>query len=176
MDVVLQEGPERGWTAPVTLISLAVGLGATVASGAAPRLATQIDVRWTLAIGVALTGVGLDLMALFVSVDGGCLSILGGLLALGFGSGLAMTPSTEAITSSLPRKKQGVASSGLCGGVGMTAVPLPAKTASNAAVDLLSRSRMRNRKHPALSSRSMSRSRASWATQAPVGWAVTPRT
>ena len=33
----------------------------------------------------------------------------------------------------------------------MTAVPLPAKTASNAAVNLLSRSRMRNRKHPALS-------------------------
>jgi MFS family permease len=73
-------------------------------------LATQIGVRWTLAIGIALTGVGLALMALFVSVDGGYLSILAGLLALGFGSGLAMTPSTEAITSSLPREKQGVAS------------------------------------------------------------------
>jgi EmrB/QacA subfamily drug resistance transporter len=181
---VLQEGPEGGWTAPVTPISLAVGLGATVvfvvwelrrrdaslldvrlfrerglaggsitllvtfgvqagitvvllpffqavlgwsallssvamlpmaaalivASGVAPRLATQIGVRWTLAIGIALTGVGLALMALFVSVDGGYLSILAGLLALGFGSGLAMTPSTEAITSSLPREKQGVAS------------------------------------------------------------------
>ncbi|MFD8361946.1 integrase core domain-containing protein [Streptomyces hygroscopicus] len=50
---------------------------------------------------------------------------------------------------------------GLCGGVGMAAMPLPAKTASNAAVNLLSRSRMRNWKHPALSSRSMSRLRAS---------------
>ncbi|MEV4111769.1 hypothetical protein [Nonomuraea sp. NPDC049695] len=62
------------------------------------------------AIGIALTGVGLALMALFVSVDGGYLSVLAGLLALGFGSGLAMTPSTEAITSSLSREKQGVAS------------------------------------------------------------------
>ena len=41
--------------------------------------------------------------------------------------------------------------------------------ASNAAVNLLSRSRMRNRKHPALSPRSMSRLRASWVTHAPVG-------
>ncbi|KUL47621.1 hypothetical protein ADL28_31950 [Streptomyces violaceusniger] len=58
----------------------------------------------------------------------------------------------------------------------MTAVPLPAKTASNAAVNSLSRSRMRNRERPALSPRSMSRLRASWVTHAPVGWAVTPRT
>ncbi|MEV8062856.1 hypothetical protein AB0P37_42200, partial [Streptomyces antimycoticus] len=33
---------------------------------------------------------------------------------------------------------------GLRGGVGMTGVPFPAKTASNAAVNLLSRSRIRN--------------------------------
>ncbi|EXU62515.1 hypothetical protein Z951_41080 [Streptomyces sp. PRh5] len=58
----------------------------------------------------------------------------------------------------------------------MTAVPFPAKMALTAAVNLLSRSRMRNRKRPALSSRSMSRLRASWVTHAPVGWAVTPRT
>ncbi|MFC1408637.1 MFS transporter [Streptacidiphilus sp. N1-12] len=180
---VLQEGPERGWTAPVTLISLAVGLIAAVgfvawelhrrdaslldvrlfrerglaggaitllvafgvqagitvvlfpffqavlgwsallsslgimpmaamvpASSLAPRVAARIGVRWTLATGVALVGAGLALMALFVSVDGGFLSVLPGLLALGFGIGLAMTPSTEAITSSLPREKQGVAS------------------------------------------------------------------
>jgi hypothetical protein len=50
------------------------------------------------------------LMALFVSVDGGYLTILPGMLAMGVGMGLSMTPSTEAITSSLPREKQGVAS------------------------------------------------------------------
>ncbi|MBN6052387.1 MFS transporter, partial [Nonomuraea sp. RK-328] len=181
---VLQEGPERGWTAPATLISLAVGLIAatgfvawelhrrdaslldvrlfrerglaggsitlltvfgvqagiavvlfpffqavlgwsgllsTVAlmpmavmmmttSGLAPRLAARIGSRSTMATGIALAGVGLALMALFVSVDGGYPTILPGMLAMGVGMGLSMTPSTEAITGSLPREKQGVAS------------------------------------------------------------------
>ncbi|MFC4465697.1 MFS transporter [Streptomyces xiangluensis] len=181
---VLQEGPERGWTAPATLISLAVGLVATIgfvswelyrrdaslldvrlfrerglaggsvtllvvfgvqagiavvlfpffqavlgwsgllstvalmpmavmmmmASGLAPKLAAGIGSRPTMAVGIALAGVGLALMALFVSADGGYLSILPGMLAMGIGMGLSMTPSTEAITGSLPRAKQGVAS------------------------------------------------------------------
>lgn len=181
---VLQEGPERGWTAPATLISLAVGLLASVgfvawqlhlreaslldvrlfrerglaggsitllvvfgvqagiavvlfpffqavlgwsgllstvammpmavtmmmASGLAPALATRIGARSTMATGIAVAALGLALMALFVSVDGGYLSILPGLLAIGLGMGLSMTPSTEAITASLPREKQGVAS------------------------------------------------------------------
>ncbi|MEU9833423.1 hypothetical protein AB0D67_18025 [Streptosporangium sp. NPDC048047] len=50
------------------------------------------------------------LMALFVSVSGGHLSVLPGLLAMGVGMGLSTTPSTEAITASLPREKQGAAS------------------------------------------------------------------
>ncbi|MFJ1870604.1 MFS transporter [Streptomyces chartreusis] len=181
---VLQEGPERGWTAPVTLISLVVGLIAAIgfvawelhrrdaalldvrlfrerglaggsitllvvfgvqagiavvlfpffqavlgwsgllstvalmpmavmmmtSSGLAPKLAARVGSRSTMAVGIALAGVGLALMALFVSVDGGYLTILPGMLAMGIGMGLSMTPSTEAITASLPREKQGVAS------------------------------------------------------------------
>ncbi|MFJ3037353.1 MFS transporter [Streptomyces tendae] len=181
---VLQEGPERGWTAPVTLTGLAVGTGAAVAfvgwelrrrdaalldvrlfrerglvggsitllvvfgvqagiavvlfpyfqavlgwsgllstvalmpmavmmmatSGLAPALAARVGSRPTMALGIALAGVGLALMALFVSVDDGYLTILPGMLAMGIGMGLSMTPSTEAITGSLPRGKQGVAS------------------------------------------------------------------
>lgn len=181
---VLQEGPERGWTAPETLISLAVGLVATIgfvawelhrrdaslldvrlfrerglsggsvtllvvfgvqagigvllfpffqavlgwsgllstvammpmalammtASGLAPRLAAGIGARSTMLVGIALAGVGMVLMALYVSVGGGYLSVLPGLLAMGVGMGLSMTPSTEAITASLPGEKQGVAS------------------------------------------------------------------
>lgn len=181
---VLQEGPERGWTAPVTLISLAVGVIATAGfaawelhrrdaalldvrlfrerglaggsvtllvvfgvqagialvlypflqavlgwsgllstlalmpmavtmmamSGLAPKLAARIGARSTMTAGIALGGTGLALMAVFVSADGGYLSVLPGLLAMGTGMGLAMTPSTEAITSSLPSGKQGVAS------------------------------------------------------------------
>ncbi|WP_217164903.1 MFS transporter [Streptomyces sp. AC512_CC834] len=181
---VLQEGPERGWTAPETLISLAVGLIAAVgfvawelyrrdaslldvrlfrerglsggsitllvvfgvqagigvvlfpffqavlgwsgllstvammpmavammvSSGLAPRLAAGIGARSTMVVGIALAGVGMALMALFVSVGGGYPAVLPGLLAMGVGMGLSMTPSTEAITASLPREKQGVAS------------------------------------------------------------------
>ncbi|GAA2439408.1 MFS transporter [Streptomyces macrosporus] len=181
---VLQEGPERGWTAPITLISLAVGVVAAITfvawelhrqdaflldvrlfrerglasgsitllvvfgvqagiavvlfpffqavlgwsgllstaammpmavtmmmtSGLAPKMAAKIGTRSTMTVGVALATLGLALMALFVSVDGGYLSILAGMLAMGTGMGLSMTPSTEAITGSLPRAKQGVAS------------------------------------------------------------------
>jgi EmrB/QacA subfamily drug resistance transporter len=180
---VLHEGPQRGWTAPVTLLSLLVGVGGAVgfvawelrrpaplldvrlfrerglaggslallavfgvqagifvvlfpylqavlgwsglrstlalmpmallmmlASGLAPRAAARIGARSTMAAGIVLGGVGLALMATFVSVDGGYLSVLPGMLAMGLGMGLTMTPSTEAITSALPRERQGVAS------------------------------------------------------------------
>lgn len=181
---VLQEGPERGWTAPATLVSLTVGLVAAVgfvvwelhrrdaslldvrlfrerglsggsltllvvfgvqagigvvlfpffqavlgwsgllstaavmpmalammmASGLAPKLAAGVGARSTMVVGIALAGVGMALMALFVSVEGGYLSVLPGLLAMGVGMGLSMTPSTEAITASVPREEQGVAS------------------------------------------------------------------
>ncbi|WP_420000202.1 MFS transporter [Streptomyces boninensis] len=181
---VLQEGPERGWTAPATLSSLAIGLAATLgfvawelrrrdaalldvrlfrerglaggsltllvvfgvqagiavvlfpffqavlgwsglmstlalmpmaiammlSSGLAPKLATRIGSRPTMAAGIALAGVGLAVMALFVSADGGYPTILPGMLAMGIGMGLSMTPSTEAITATLPPEKQGVAS------------------------------------------------------------------
>ncbi|MBP2472330.1 EmrB/QacA subfamily drug resistance transporter [Crossiella equi] len=180
----LQEGPERGWTAPETLISFAVGAIATIgfvhwelrrrgaalldvrlfrergllsgsiallvvfgvqagigvvlfpyfqavlgwsgllstaalmsmggammlSSGLAAALSARIGPRATMATGIALVGTGLALLALFVSVEGGYLPILPGLLAMGVGMGLSMTPSTEAITTALPRDKQGVAS------------------------------------------------------------------
>lgn len=180
---VLQEGPERGWTAPVTLLSLVVGvlgvigfvawelrrrtplldvrlfrerglasgsvallvvfgvqagifvvlfpylqavlgwsgLRATlalmptmlvmmVASGIAPQLAARLGARVTMVAGIVLGAAGLALMAVFVSVTGGYLSILPGMLAMGLGMGLTMTPATEAITSALPSEHQGVAS------------------------------------------------------------------
>ncbi|MFE2970324.1 MFS transporter [Streptomyces sp. NPDC059340] len=181
---VLQEGPERGWTTPATLLSLVVGIVAAIgfvawelrrraaalldvrlfgeralaggsitllavfgvqagvfvvlfpffqavlgwsrllstlalmpmavlmmaASGLAPRLAARIGARATMATGILLAGAGLALMAAVVSVDGGYLSVLPGMLAMGIGMGLSMTPSTEAITSALPQERQGVAS------------------------------------------------------------------
>ncbi len=180
---VLHEGPGQGWTAPLTLLSLLIGVAATIgfvvwelrqaaplldvrlfrerglasgsisllavfgvqagifvvlfpyfqavlgwsglrstlalmpmallmmfASGLAPRVAACIGSRSTMASGIFLGGAGLALMAKFVSVEGGYLSVLPGMLAMGLGMGLSMTPSTEAITTALPRERQGVAS------------------------------------------------------------------
>jgi len=179
----LQEGPEQGWNAAATLVSLAVGVAAAagfvawelrrraplldvrlfrerglasgsvvlllvfgvqagifvmlypyfqavlgwsgllstaglmpmallmmVASGISPRLTERLGARAAMLIGIALAGGGLTLLAVLVSVDGGYLSVLPGMVAMGLGMGIAMTPSTEVITSSLPREQQGVAS------------------------------------------------------------------
>ncbi|GAB3210266.1 MFS transporter [Marinactinospora endophytica] len=100
-----------GWSgllSTVAMMPMAVMM--MVTSGLAPKMATKIGARSTMTVGVALVTLGLVLMALFVSVDGGYLSILAGMLAMGIGMGLSMTPSTEAITNSLPRARQGVAS------------------------------------------------------------------
>jgi len=79
-------------------------------STAAPSIAKRIGLRTTLLIGAGLFGGGLALLAMMVSVEGGYWSILPGLLVLGVGIGLLMSPSTTAITESLPEEHQGVAS------------------------------------------------------------------
>lgn len=100
-----------GWSGlRSTLALMPMALLMMVSSGAAPRLAARVGTRVTMAAGVALGGIGLVLLALRVSVDGGYPSVLPGMVAMGFGMGLSMTPSTEAITSSLPRDRQGIAS------------------------------------------------------------------
>ena len=100
-----------GWSALVSTLALMPMLVLMIASsGLAPRLAARIGVRLTMATGIFLGGAGLALMAVLVSVDGGYLSVLSGYVVMGLGMGMAMTPSTEAITSSLPRERQGVAS------------------------------------------------------------------
>ncbi|MET9230095.1 MFS transporter [Lentzea sp. NPDC003310] len=100
-----------GWSGLVSTAALMpMAISMMMASGLAATLAARIGSRATMATGVAVAGAGLVLMGLFVSVQGGYLSILPGLLAMGLGMGLSMTPSTEAITGSLPRAQQGVAS------------------------------------------------------------------
>lgn len=100
-----------GWSAlqaTVGLLPMAVLMMAS--SVLAPRVAQRVGSRPTMALGAGLVMIGLVLMAALISVGGGYLSVLPGILTLGLGMGLAMTPSTEAITSSLPRDKQGLAS------------------------------------------------------------------
>ena len=100
-----------GWSA---LLSAAALLPMAVVmmpmSTIAPKIATRIGRRNTMITGVAIFAVGLVTMALRASVEGGYLSVLPGLVLIGLGMGLTMTPATEAITETLPLEKQGVAS------------------------------------------------------------------
>lgn len=100
-----------GWSgllSTVAMMPMAVLM--MLASGLAPRLAARIGARYCMALGLTIAAAGLGMLAALVSADGGYVSVLPGLMAMGVGAGLAMTPSTEAITSSLPREQQGVAS------------------------------------------------------------------
>ncbi|MFI5436537.1 MFS transporter [Rhodococcus baikonurensis] len=100
-----------GWSGLLsTLAMMPMAVLMMLASGLAPKLAARIGARATMSTGLLIAGIGLALMAVLVSADGGYLPVLPGLIAMGLGAGLAMTPSTEAITSSLPREQQGVAS------------------------------------------------------------------
>ena len=79
-------------------------------SATAPLVAQKIGRRTTMLLGLGIGMAGLSILALMASVEGGYWSVLPGLLILGLGLGLTMTPSTEAITTSLPENEQGVAS------------------------------------------------------------------
>lgn len=100
-----------GWSAlksAAGLLPMAIVMMPT--STVAPRIAGRFGSRLTMITGVSLFGAGLVTLALRASVEGGYMSILPGLMILGFGMGLTMTPATEAITATLPAEKQGVAS------------------------------------------------------------------
>ena len=76
----------------------------------APTIAERIGFRRTLVTGMLLMSAGLITFATLADPDGGYLTVLPGILILGAGVGLSMSPSTAAITASLPEEKQGVAS------------------------------------------------------------------
>ncbi len=100
-----------GWSAVrSTLALLPMALVMMVASALAPRLVKRLGMRASMLAGIGVAAVGLVVMASSVSVVGGYVSVLPGMLVIGLGMGLTMTPSTEAITRSLPTEKQGVAS------------------------------------------------------------------
>ncbi len=96
-----------GWSA-LRLLPMAAMMMPT--STIAPRVAQRIGSNNTMMAGVAIFMIGLVTLALRASVEGGYMSVLPGLVIIGFGMGLTMTPSTAAITETLPAEKQGVAS------------------------------------------------------------------
>lgn len=100
-----------GWSglmATLGLMPMAILMMAS--SALAAKVAKGIGQRLTMALGMVLGGSGLALMSMLVSVDAGYGGVLPGMIAMGLGMGLSMAPSTEAITSSLPLDRQGVAS------------------------------------------------------------------
>lgn len=100
-----------GWSGlQSTLGMMPMAAAMMIASGLAPRVALRMGSRFTMAVGVAVGCGGLAFLAIFVSVSGGYLSVLPGMLIMGLGMGLSMSPATEVITSSLPPNRQGLAS------------------------------------------------------------------
>ncbi len=100
-----------GWSAlrsAAALLPMAVAM--MPMSTVAPRIAERVGSRTTMLVGLGLFGTGLAVLALSASVEGGYLSVLPGLVVMGLGMGLTMTPATAAITETLPADKQGVAS------------------------------------------------------------------
>jgi predicted MFS family arabinose efflux permease len=75
----------------------------------APRVAARVGARKVCVTGLALITVGLLVLAQSGAATAYWL-LLCGLLPLGAGMGMAMTPATAAITDALPRAKQGVGS------------------------------------------------------------------
>lgn len=100
-----------GWSGlKSTLGMMPMAILMMFSSGLAPKLAQKISSRYTMALGIALGAIGALLMGQMVSANEGYLSVLPGMMVMGLGMGFSMTPSTEAITSSLPADRQGVAS------------------------------------------------------------------
>jgi len=79
------------------------------ARGIAPRLAARLGARPVMVSGLLLLAVAYAILAQLDAASSYWL-LLCGLVPLGAGMGLAMTPATSAITDALPPAKQGVGS------------------------------------------------------------------
>ena len=79
-------------------------------STVSPLIARKTGTRFVFILGFSMAAVGLAIVATMVSAETGYLSILPGLMIMGAGIGLSMTPGTSAITGSLPAEDQGIAS------------------------------------------------------------------
>jgi EmrB/QacA subfamily drug resistance transporter len=101
----------RGYSpfeAALALVPLAMTVG-FLSRVVAPRLVARFGHRVVDAVGLAVLAGGFASLAT-LDVNSSYLHILGGLIPLAAGVGLATTPATASIVASLPPAKQGVAS------------------------------------------------------------------
>jgi EmrB/QacA subfamily drug resistance transporter len=93
--------------AAVSLLPMAAGMMPT--ARLAPSVASRLGARITCVTGLVIIAAALLLLST-VDQDSSYWLLVGGLLPLGVGMGLAMTPATTAITEALPTSQQGVGS------------------------------------------------------------------
>jgi len=104
LQLILEYSPLKAAVAllPVALVVMPV-------SALTPRLVDRAGMKVTMTVGLLLLGAGLFVISL-LDVDSGYLPFLGGLVLAGVGIGLSGAVGTSAITGSLGRGQQGVAS------------------------------------------------------------------
>jgi EmrB/QacA subfamily drug resistance transporter len=99
---------ERPLVAALSLVPMTLTLMPS-ARTLSPRLTARVGATAGCLLGLLLIAVGLLVLAQ-LSQSSSYWLMLAGLVPLGAGMGLAMTPATSAITEALPRAKQGVGS------------------------------------------------------------------
>ena len=105
LQLVLGDSPLK---AALSMIPLAFGLMPT-ARVLAPKLAGRIGTARTSTLGLVIAAASFGWLST-LDGDSSYWPLLIGLVPLGVGMALAMTPATAAITDALPREKQGVGS------------------------------------------------------------------
>src|SRR5262249_31753139 len=86
-----------------------VALALMVAAPTAPVLTRRFGYKAMVATGLTIVAGGLGVLST-ATVNSGYGLILGVIVTMGLGMGLAMTPATDSIMGSLPRDKAGVGS------------------------------------------------------------------
>jgi MFS family permease len=106
VSVFLQE--VRGYSAIGTgVVFTAATVGVLVSSFAAQRLAKRWAQRTLIIAGFLLTVGGIALLLLFVHASSRVVAFVPGLLLVGLGLGVMLTPSVNVVQSSFPEQQQG---------------------------------------------------------------------
>ena len=99
---------ERGFSAIKTgVIFTAATVGVLVSSLAAERLAKKHEQRTLIRAGFVVTVAGVGLLLALVTASSHVLAFVPGLLLIGLGVGVMLTPSVNVVQSSFPEDKQG---------------------------------------------------------------------
>jgi MFS family permease len=99
---------DRPLIAALSLIPMALGMMPS-ARVLAPTLAARVGTARTCALGLVVAAAAFLWLATLDASSSYCV-LLVGIVPLGAGMGLAMTPATAAVTDALPKDKQGVGS------------------------------------------------------------------